>query len=82
MKNNRSEEAVSKDHFNRRERKVCAKNAKLKYSYSALCADAEALAQALRTLRNPDSYRDLATFAVNGFRLLRHPRFDKRLFAY
>jgi len=30
-------EAVSKDHFNRRERKVCAKNAMLKYSYSALC---------------------------------------------
>jgi hypothetical protein len=66
-------EAVLKDHFNRRERKVCAKNAKLKYSFSALCADAEALAQALRAVQNPDSYRDLAPFAVNGFQLLRHP---------
>jgi len=26
----------------------------------------------LRALRNPDSYRDLATFAVKGFRLFFH----------
>jgi hypothetical protein len=37
--------------FNRKVRKVGAKYTKLKHSLSILCADAEALAQALRTLR-------------------------------
>ena len=46
---------------NRKERKVGAKNPKLMFCIYALC-----------DLRDPDSYRDFAPFAVNGFRLFRH----------